>query len=263
MLKQLLIAVIVTFILAWLVLSFTDRYTYHGQFETVPDLKGLNIEEASVILSQKNLYPQVIDSVFMRDKELGTIVEQAPNPDATIKRKRAVYLIINSRELRKVPVPDVYDVSYRQAEAMLRSVGFDVGNVEYVPSEYKNLVTDMKYRDKNIHPGTRLPEGEKIVLVVGYGLGDQTLAVPSLKGLSSEQARTEILRASMTMGAINYDVPPTGDESQYIVYRQRPAAGNTAQLGSRIDIWLSTDISLLDKEFVDEELMNENDEEFF
>jgi beta-lactam-binding protein with PASTA domain len=263
MLKNLLIAGVIFLLLAWLVLYFTDKYTNHGEFEVVPELKGLSVEEAAVILSEKGLYPQIIDSVYMRDKELGSIVEQVPNPAATIKRKRPVYLIINSRELRKIPIPDVYDVSYRQAEAMLKAVGLDVGNVEYIPSEYKNLVTDIKYRDKSIHPGTRLPEGEKIVLVVGRGLGEQAVDVPSLRGLNLESARIEILRANMAMGAINYDIPPTGNESEYIIYRQRPAVGNTAQLGSRVDIWLSTDISLLEKEFIDEERIRENDEEFF
>lgn len=262
-LKNIVIAGIVFLALAWLTLFFTDKYTRHGEYEIVPDLKGYTIEEAAVILSEKGLYPQIIDSVYMRDKKLGSIVEQVPNPDGTIKKKRPVYLIINSREIRKIPLPDVNDVSYRQAEAMLKAVGLDVSDVEYTPSEYKNLVTDMKYNGKSIHPGTRLPEGEKIVLVVGRGLGDQTITVPSLRGMSIESARSEILRANMTIGALNYDVPPTGNEADYIVYRQRPFSGNSAQIGSRVDIWLSTDISLMEKEFFDEEHIRENDEEFF
>ena len=118
--------------------------------EIIPDLKGSYVEEAEVMLAKQGLFPQVIDSVYVRDKKLGTIIEQIPPANSTIKRNRPVYLIINSRQIRQVPLPDVNDVSYRQADAMLKSIGLNVSNVEYTPSEYKDLVIDVKYRGRSI-----------------------------------------------------------------------------------------------------------------
>ncbi|HLP04308.1 MAG TPA: PASTA domain-containing protein [Paludibacter sp.] len=154
-------------------------------------------------------------------------------------------------------------MSYRQADAMLKAVGLSVGSVEYTPSEFKDLVTDVKYRGRSILPGTRVPEGSLLVLVVGNGLGESGAQVPALKGLTLEEAREDVLSASFVIGAINYDVQPSGNEEDYIIYRQSPSAGESIPTGSHIDIWLSTDKSLLNKTFDEDEKKDEGDEQFF
>lgn len=262
-LKRILLAIIIFVALVWLTLIGVDFYTHHGESEIVPDLRGLYVEEADLLLTNHGLYPQVIDSVFVRDKKLGTIIEQIPPVNSTVKRNRPIYLIINSRQVRKVPMPDVNDVSYRQADAMLKAIGLSVSSVEYSPSEYKDLVIAVKYRGQNIPAGARVPEGSSLVLVVGSGLGGESSLVPNLKGLALEEAREEALADSMVIGAIDYDVEPNENENEYIIYRQRPAAGRSVPAGTRIDVWLSKDKSMLNKTFEDEEEQVEPDEEFF
>ena len=260
-LKQLLLAITIFVALAWITLLIVDQYTRHGEFEVVPDLRGMYVEEAQLLLSNQDLYPQVIDSVYVRNKKLGTIIEQTPVPNSTVKKNRSIYIIINSRQVRKIPVPDVTDVSFRQADAMLKAVGLNVSGVDYKPSEYKDLVIDIKYRGKSLDPGARIPENSYLTLVVGSGVGDETVSVPSLKGLTLDDARSETISASVIIGATQYDVQPNGDEQEYFIYRQRPAAGQTIDAGSRVDVWLSKDKSLQNKNF--EEENTEEDEQFF
>lgn len=262
-LKKLLIAIGIFVALAWITLICLDFYTHHGESELVPDLRGSYVEEAEVMLSNQGLYPQVIDSVYVRDKKLGTIIEQIPAAGSSVKRNRAIYLIINSRQVRQVPLPDVNDVSFRQADAMLKAVGLNVSSVEYTPSEYKDLVTDIKYRGRSILPGTRIPEGSSVVLVVGSGLGEGQSSVPALKGLNLEAARQEALSSAFVIGAIDYDKTPAGNEADYFIYRQRPAAGKSLAPGSRIDIWLTTDKSRLNEVFEEDKEPTETDEQFF
>lgn len=133
-LKNVLIAIGIIVALSWITLICVDFYTHHGEAEVVPDLRGSYVEEAEVILAKKGLYPQVIDSVYVRDKKLGTIIEQIPAPNSTLKKNRPVYIIINSRKVRQVALPEINDVSYRQADVMLQSVGLSVASVEYAPS---------------------------------------------------------------------------------------------------------------------------------
>jgi len=102
-----------------------------------------------------------------------------------------------------------------------------------------------------------------LVLVVGSGLGDESSLVPNLKGLALEEAREEALADSMVIGAIDYDVEPNENENEYIIYRQRPAAGRSVPAGTRIDVWLSKDKSMLNKTFEEEEEQVEPEEEFF
>lgn len=263
-LKRVLLAIIIFVALAWATLIAVDYYTHHGEAETVPDLRGLYIEEAETMLQNHGLYAQVIDSVFVRDKKLGTIIEQIPAANSTVKSNRPIYLIINSKQVRKIPLPDVNDVSYRQADAMLKAIGLSVGSVEYSPSEYKDLVIAVKLHGRSIVAGTRVPEGSSLVLVVGSGLGEEGSLVPAIKGLALEEGRQEALAGSMVLGAIEYDVEPNGNEDQYVIYRQRPAAGKPVPAGTRIDVWLSKDKSMLNKTFEeDEEVSTDSEEEFF
>jgi len=262
-LKRIILAIIIFIALAWSTLIAIDFYTHHGESETVPDLRGLYVEEAEQLLKNHGLYTQVIDSVFVSDKKLGTIIDQIPGVNATVKRNRPIYLIINSRQVHKVPVPDVNDVSYRQADAMLKSIGLSVSSVEYSPSEYKDLVIAVKYRGRNISAGMRVPEGSSLVLVVGSGLGDTESLVPALKGLGLDEGKDIALEGSMVIGAVEYDVEPAGNEAEYVIYRQRPAAGQSVPTGTRIDVWMSKDKSLLNKVFDEDDANKKDDEEQF
>ena len=263
-LKRLLLAIVIFVALVWVTIALIDVYTHHGESETVPDLRGLYVEEADLLLNNHGLYSVVIDSVFVRDKKLGTIIEQIPAVNSTVKRNRPIYLIINSRQVRMIPVPDVNDVSFRQADAMLKSIGLNVSSVEYSPSEYKDLVIAIKYRGRNISSGMRVPEGSSLVLVVGSGLGGEELPVPGIKGMSLEAGTEEALNGSMVIGAVEYDVEPSGNEDKYVIYRQRPAEGNSVPAGPRIDVWLSKDKSVINKVVEgDEAVDKQENEEFF
>ncbi len=262
-LKNIIVAGILLLVIVWITLWAIGRYTQHGETELVPDLRGLYVEEAIVLLKKQDLYANVVDSMYVANKALGSIVEQIPLPNSTVKRGRPIYLIINSRQIRQIPLPDVNDVSFRQAEATLKSIGLKIGSVQYAPSEYKNLVLSVSYNGQTIAPGTRLPEGSSLTLIVGHGLSDgEEAAIPSLKGLSLENARQTAMSASFVIGAVEYDVTPSDNESEYVIYRQSPSTGSYTSPGSRIDIWLSKDKTLLDKEFDDPKNGHE-DEEFF
>jgi len=262
-LKNVLIAIGIVIVLSWVALIGVDFYTHHGESEIIPDLRGSYVEEAEIILAKKGLYPMVIDSVYVRDKKLGTIIEQIPAANSSVKSNRPIYLIINSRSVRQVSLPEINDVSFRQADAMLQSLGLSVSNTELAPSEYKDLVIEVKYHGRSIMPGTRIPEGSSVVLVIGSGTGNAQALVPSLKGLGEDEATQEILSASLVVGLHQFDVPPSGNEADYFIYRQRPAAGTPLSNGSSVDIYLTTDKSRLKEVFEEDKKKEDTDEQFF
>lgn len=262
-LKNVLISIAIIVALTWIALIAMDFYTHHGDYEVVPDLRGSYVEEAEIILAKQGLFVQIIDSVYVRNKKLGTIIDQIPAPNSNVKNNRAIYLIINSRQVRQVTLPDVSDVSYRQADAMLQSIGLVIGSVEYSPSDYKDLVLEVKYRGRIVLAGSRIPEGSTVVLVVGNGLGAAQAVVPVLKGLAMEQANEAITAAQLNIGAVEYDVPPTGNEADYIIYRQRPSAGSSISAGATIDIYLTKDKARVNEVFEEDTKPAEKEEVFF
>lgn len=264
-LKRILLAFALVVGITWITLLLIDQYTRLGEAVPVPDLRGLYEEEAMSTLRSMDLYVQVIDSVYDRNRALGTIIEQIPSPGSSVKKNRSIFLILNKRQMKTVPMPEVNDISFRQADALLRSLGLRVAHVEYKPSEFKDLVIDVRYNGQHIESGTRLVEGSALVLVVGSGVGNSMNSIPFLLGATLDNARADALASSFIVGSINYDEPPMSDENLYRVYRQAPTPGEKVTEGTRINIWLTKDPGLIDEALRrgSTGLEDEEEEEFF
>lgn len=238
-----ILALIVGFILLLFILHWLRTYTEHGQEVVVPQVTELYIEEAKPLLEVEKLQLVVIDSTYSRKVPLGTIVEQTPRAGSHAKHDRAVYVIVNARQRRMVPLPDLTDVSFRQAKATLRQLELYADSVEYEPSEYKDLVLSVRRGNENLEPGTRLEEGTHLILVVGYGKGTEQVEIPNLRGKTISEARSLLLGQYLTLGHYEFDEEPT-DETRdlFVVYAQNPDAGEMRLQGTQVNIRLSTDL---------------------
>ena len=241
--KNVLLALAIGIVALLILLGWLKRYTEHGIEISVPNVTGMYLEEARTAVTGAGLQLEVIDSTYSRKVPLGTIVEQTPPANTHAKHGRQVYVIINANTVRQVPLPDLHDISFRQAEATLKSLGITVSNYAYEPSEYKDLVLDVRQKGKSIEPGERLDEGSAVTLVIGRGKGTEKVTVPQLCGKSLVEARSLLLSRYLTLGIYEYDEEPTPETAAlYIVYRQEPAAGNVIIEGSRVDLYLTTDV---------------------
>lgn len=247
-LKHLIIAFLVFCIVGYIFLQLMNVYTSHGESVTIPDLRGLQKEEAEALLSEKELFVELIDSVFLVDKTPGEIVEQMPHPEEKIKKGRKIYVIINSKIKKKIPLPDVQEMSYRQAQSVLQSVGLSVASLEPIVSEYKDLVQHVKFNGRIIETGHSVEVGSALTLMVGSGLSEEQIHLPSFRGLTLAEAKQKSQEILIHIGSIRYDEHPTSEKnvSKYFVYKQSPLAGTKLNLGKHIDIWLTTDKSKLD-----------------
>ncbi len=243
-LLNLLIAIVLVVVLLVVLRRWLNSYTEHGIETEVPQVTGLTLAEADILLSGSHMRVEVIDSTYSSKVPLGTIVEQNPAPESHAKRGRTVYVIMNARQRRQVALPDLIDVTYRQAQSTLRQVGLGVCEVRYEPSAYRDLVLDVQSPDSlTIAAGTLLTEGTQVVLVVGQGLGTEQVAVPDLAGLGLSDARSLLLATHLTMGAFTYDVQPDStNEADYRVYNQSPESGTKLREGQSVNVWLSTDM---------------------
>lgn len=236
------LAIVLAVVLLIVVITAMRRYTRHGVEIEVPEITGLFTEVAEPMLHAEGLTIEVIDSTYSSRVPLGTIVEQNPPAHSHVKPGRAIYVIVNARARRSVPMPELRDISLRQALATLQSMGIHVSDTLYEPSEYRDLVLDIRRGDVSLTPGTRLEEGQSVQLVVGYGKGTEEVAVPSVIGMSLQEARAQLLSSTLTLGAVEYDETPTdANREQYRVYYQTPSSDDFLLQGSRVDIRLSLD----------------------
>ena len=231
------LAIILVILLIWL-----RGYTQHGVEVEVADVRGLVSEEAEPMLAEQGLVLVVIDSTYSDKVPFGTIVEQDPKPNSHAKHGRAVYVTINATTKRQVVMPNLQDISYRQAETTLRGLGLRVDSVyDYEPSMYRDLVLDVKCNGVSVPPGEKLAVGTKVRLVVGFGRGTEQVEVPNTVGLTLQDARSLLLSHRLTVGAVSYDEPEEEGVPQY-VYRQIPNAGEKLLEGEMVSLKLSSDV---------------------
>ncbi len=246
-LKHIGIAIGIIILLAFITLQILRIYTHHGESIEVPSLKGLSAAEASIVLEEQELLYEIIDSVYKLDLPPGTIIEQTPTAGEKIKKNREVYLVINSYKKPTVSLPDVRDLSFRNAKATLEAMGLQVKNIEYVPSEFKNLVKDLKMNGRILPPGSRVQIESSITIVVGGTSSNTEIPMSSLRGLKYDEAVFKAHSDSLSIRMAQFEGTPRtkADSSQYFVYKQLPIKGTPIYVGSSISIWLSKDKSLL------------------
>ncbi len=168
--------IIIAIILIGITLFFVNQYTRHNEAIEVPDLKGLQVEDAAAMISAKNLRYEVVDSVFQKDGIPGAILEQIPSGKSSVKQGRTIYLTIQAKNEPLVAIPDLEDASLRQAETLLNALGITQINIVSVPSEFQDLVYGVEYKGSPLKGGQRIPKGSTVTLKVGNGNANDTSA---------------------------------------------------------------------------------------
>jgi len=224
-------------------------YTHHGRSIVVPDYSGLSLEELTQRAEKDNLRIDIIDSLYNNNRPKGTVLEQNPTAGSHVKKNRRVLIVLNAFNPEQVKMPNVVGVSHRQAEAVLKNAGLEIGRLIHVPDIAINNVLKQKYNGEEIAEGEMIPKGSKVDLVLGMGLSEQTTPVPDLNHYTLIDAKNRILRSALNIGAIIYDesILDKEDSLNAQVWRQYPSykPNKTIRLGSTVDLWLSVDSTVL------------------
>ena len=167
---HILLALIILIVAVIAAIMLLNIYTRHGQEVAMPNFVGVNSE--TLIQNEDNHDFIIVVSDYIYDKKTpeGTVLKQNPQANEKVKKGRKVYLTVASSEPPKVKMPELQDVSFRQAEIMLQALGLTVGGVIYKPSPFENAVLEQLYNGRAIAPGTEINVGDKITLVVGRNL---------------------------------------------------------------------------------------------
>jgi beta-lactam-binding protein with PASTA domain len=171
---HLLLGLIITVLSTITVIMLLNIYTRHGQEVSMPNFVGVNSEELLQNETNPDFIIVVSDYIYDRKTPEGTVLKQSPQPNEKVKKGRKVYLTVASSEPPKVKMPELQDVSFRQAEIMLQALGLKVGGVIYKPSPFENAVLEQLYNGRAIASGTEINVGDKITLVVGRNIPEDT-----------------------------------------------------------------------------------------
>lgn len=167
---QLGLALAVGLLLVFVVLRWLNSTTNHGEFVEVPDFSKMSVMDMRKAVEEADLRYEVLDSAnFNPDYPRFSIIEQDPAAGSKVKEDRKIYFTVNPSGYKKVSLPNVIQVTQRNATSMLRAVGLDVQRVTRIDQIGKDMVYYVKYKGKQVSPGEKLPKTSKVELVCGNG----------------------------------------------------------------------------------------------
>lgn len=234
-------------VLAW---AWLNVYTRHNAKAEVPQLKGLGFEEARAMVEALGLQVEVIDSVYNDEAPKSTVVEQDPKEGHTVKPGRTIYVVMNASRPKMLDMPQLVNLSKRQAISVLDILGIKVKEMQYRPDPCTDCVVAQLYKGKPITAETRIRRGEAITLVLGSGMNGERVQVPDVRGLNLAELKAVLNLASLNLGVV-VECPgcnTAADTALARVARQSPEPyrNNMIGAGGMIDVWLTQDTTGLD-----------------
>ncbi|HET8962346.1 MAG TPA: PASTA domain-containing protein [Chitinophagales bacterium] len=242
------IALIVIALLLVITLSLVNAYSRHGDSRTVPDITGMNKEEAVSQLKNASLEFAVIDSTFNPDERPSTVLNQDPLPNSKVKSGRTIYVVLNMSEAMPVAIPNIeIGTSFISVREVLASRGLKVGEISYKPFQYKDVFLEMRFEGKRIKAGEEIAKGSKVDLVLGNGLGETNIEVPDLTGFTYIEAVNLIQLKNLNLGSVIGNGMITDTLNAYVV-KQYPAYAPDSyiNLGSMMDLWISDEPPIME-----------------
>lgn len=214
--------------------------TNHGKETKVPKLTGKKMKEAVKVLKSAG-FTIVIDSAYQTDRAPLEVIYQEPEAGAVVKMGRTIFLTVNRKTVPTVPMPNLVNLSFRNAMLTMQSYRLVMGDTTYRPDIAAGSVLEQWYKGRQIRPGESVPYGSRIDLVVGEGLSD-IQDVPNLIGMRWEEAKMTIESLSLSYNVLWEG--PIVDSMGAIVYKQEPESlneldfKNSIPAGDMIDVYI-------------------------
>ena len=117
---------------------------------------------------------------------------------------------------------------------VLKSYNFEEGDISYAKSDD---FEEGQIIDQDPSAGAKREVGTKINLVVCSGKKTEEVAVPSLTGLTLEEAVSKLKKAGLKRGQVDYEQSDVYGEG--FVMWQQYQAGTALKKGTKVDIIVS------------------------
>lgn len=199
----------------------------------VPDVVRLSFEECREAFYKAGLLTEVRGKEYDDTVALDAIISQYPEAGSRVKKGRKIAVVVSKGKEISI-IPDVRNVSERQARIKLKKAGFVLGKVKKVYSVKRpaDIVV-------NAFPqsGTTTSREIEVDLFVSKGPKPTHAEVPNLVGESLKTAKKKITESELVLGKITYQNNPSLLPGTII--SQSAAPGSRVPLESGLNLVVS------------------------
>lgn len=218
-----IIIALICIVLYWLFFASLGWITGHGKELKVPAITGKTLKESIRVLENAG-FDVEIDSTYSPDQKPLMVLDQQPEGGTTVKEGRTIFLTVNKQSPPSAPMPNLVNMSFRSAEMLLKSSKLILGDTVMKPDMAQGAVLSQLVNGKEIAPGTMIPQGSKVSLVIGDGLGNKEINVPDLTGMTYPEAMAILSGSNLNYTAV-FD-GTISDSSTAVIYLQVPEPYN-------------------------------------
>lgn len=229
--------------------------TKHGDEIPVPKTVGRDVRLVVSELKRAG-FDVEIDSSYDPSKKKLVVLSQQPAVGSIVKRGRTLFLTINKIEAPSTAMPNLVNLSFRSAALILKSNRLVLGDTTYRPDIAEGAILEQRYMGRIIPAGTMLPQGSRIDLVIGDGLGNTEMMVPDVIGMSPDEAIAML--AGLGLQCTPIWEPSVRDSAAALVYNMEPAPINETGQPNRIREGDLVDIFIKENPTQDEMERNRN-----
>ena len=218
--------------LCWMILNDSSNLMNNKADVTLGDYVGMTRDQAQsadqVVSGQINV---TWEEEYNSNYAEGYVYKQSPVAGRTVREGQNVTLTV-SLGTQYVTVPDLTNYVQADAEQQLKNLGVSVLVTQAVDTSVASgavIRTDPA-------AGSQVAAGSTVVVYISRPQVSTTTKVPSLVGMTADDARTLLVQNHLGLGSQSeqYSDQPVGT-----VISQNPAAGSTAKLNGRVNIVVS------------------------
>jgi beta-lactam-binding protein with PASTA domain len=207
-------------------------YTNYDEGVTVPDITKQSLSSAQQKLTDYGLRYEVVDRRSHSAYPADYVIDQTPTAMQIVKPNRKIYLTVNTATQPTVIVPEVVNLSLRNAEIQLQNYGLEKGVVSYASSRFKNTILR-----QSVKPGKRVPKGTVVDLTVSDGLGVKQVAIPDIIGLRLPKAQQRLREVGLRTSQVRFQ--PSNEYEANVVLSHSKVDQDSIVIGSSLDLTIS------------------------
>ncbi len=218
--------------LCWTILNDSSNLMNNKADVVLGDYSGMTQDEV-------NAQPQVSsgqitinwEQEYSNDYAAGYVYKQSPVAGRTVREGQSVTLTL-SLGIQYVTVPDLTNYLQADGEQQLKSLGVSV----LVTQAVDESVASGSIIRTDPAAGSQVPAGSTVVVYVSRPQVSTTTKVPSLIGMSVDNARSLLVQNKLGLGS---QTQQYSDQPAGTIISQNPGAGASARLNSRVSVVVS------------------------
>ena len=227
-----MLAALAMLLVLFMVIRTIIKQNFDLRDTQVPNIVGYDEATARDILKERGLELTIEEWQFDENIPEGRIISQNPEEGTKVKTDSKVYVIISSGA-KMITVPNVVNLSKRNAEIELENKGLKIGQIEYINSDiasgYVVKQEPTAFQD--------VPEGTEVKLYVSQGPEETSTVVGKYTGISESIAVEMIKNDNLEVGNVYREY--NGQYNKGIVFKQSPQQGANVEQGRKVDLWIS------------------------